>query len=327
MISKQQNKTKVIRFTSALKKISSKIKFRSHMITLLAVYAILIIVSYEFIYPLMRMLAMSMMSPEDIINPTVEWIPKKLSFTNLTVAAKVLKFPLTLINSIWFSGLMAACQTVVSAFTGFAFARFNFRFKKFWFLMMLLSFVIPVPLVLIPRVMMFVNVQQSLGIQMIGTVIPQTLLSAFGQGIYSTILILIFYRFFCLIPITLDEAASIDGASPVQIFFHIAIRMSLSTILVVFLLSMVWNWNETYVTSTFLRNGIQLLPTQLNTFDSTFGTVAGAMSQQGKGGEMRINEAYKMAATLISIAPLLILYTFVQKRFIEGIESAGITGE
>lgn len=327
MIGRQINRLKTSGLGPVWNKFAVKLKYRHQFIIMLAIYTILIIVSYEFLYPLLKMISRSMMSPDDIINPTVDWIPKKLSFKNLEVAARVLKFPKTLFNSIWYTGVLAFCQTVVSALTGFAFARFDFKFKKFWFFMMLLSFIIPVPLVLIPRVMMFINIQQSFGLQMIGTIVPQTLLSALGQGVYSTILILIFYRFFSMIPVTLDEAASIDGASALQIFYHIAIRMSLSTILVVFLLSMVWNWNETYITNTFLRNGVQLLPTQLSAFDSLFDNAVNAAYRQGKEGQMRINEAYKMAATLITIAPLLILYAFVQKKFIEGIESTGITGE
>lgn len=321
------NRNRENKILSSLEQILFKIKHRRFKLTKLAVYAILIIVSYEFIYPLIRMLSMAVMSSQDIINPTVDWIPKKLSFSNLVVAARVLEYPKILFNSVWFSGLLAICQTVVSAITGYAFARYDFKFKKLWFFMMLLSFIIPVPLVLIPRVMMFVSVQTGSGMQMIGTPIPQTMLSLTGQGIYSTILILIFYRFFSMIPLSLYEAAAIDGASSWQVFYHVAVRMSLPTIFMVLLLSMVWNWNETYITNTLLRNGIQLLPTQLSLFDSTFPTVVSSVARQGGKAEMKINEAYKMAATLISIAPLLLLYAFVQKRFIEGIESTGITGE
>ena len=322
-----QDRIAAFRARPSIEKLTLKLRHRRSLISQIVVYVLLIVVSYQFIYPLLRMLAMSVMSQSDIINPTVEWIPRSLSFSNLLVASRVMKVPRTLINSIWFACLLAFCQTLVSTFTGFAFARFEFKFKNFWFFMMLLSFIMPVPLVLIPRVMMFVTIQQNTNMQMIGTVIPQVLLSLFGQGIYSTILIMIFFRFFKMIPLTLDEAASIDGATPFQVFYHIAIRMSLSTILVVFLLSMVWNWNETYVTTTFLRNKIALLPTQLSAFDNIFDSVIQATSQPGQAGDMRINEAYKMSATFISVAPLLILYAFVQKKFIEGIESTGITGE
>ena len=70
---------------------------------------------------------------------------------------------------------------------------------------------------------------------------------------------------------------------------------------------------------------MELLPAKLSVFDSQFEGAANAAT--GSGGNYKINEAYKMAATLISIAPLLVLYGFVQKQFIQGIENTGITGE
>ena len=90
----------------------------------------------------------------------------------------------------------------------------------------------------------------------------------------------------------------------------------------VFLFAFVWNWNETYITGTLLRGNIALLPAKLSMFNSEFDSVVSAA-----GGAFRLNEAYKMAATLLSISPLLIMYAFVQRKFIEGIENTGITGE
>jgi multiple sugar transport system permease protein len=270
------------------------------------------------------MISMSFMSSSDVIDPSVEWLPKHPSVSNLVVAGSVLKLQKTLLNSIWFSGLLAVGQTLVSALTGFALSRYKFKFKNFWFVMILLAFIIPVPLLMIPRLMIFISTQTILGFNLIGTPIPQILMALLGQGVNSTILVLIFYNFFNLIPYSLDEAAMIDGANSLQVFFQIAMKLSASTVLVVFLFSFVWNWNETYITGTLVRNSIELLPARLNMFDSVFQS----MASQGRGqAEFRINEAYKMSATLISIMPMLILYAFVQKQFIQGIENTGITGE
>jgi len=294
----------------------------------LVIYTALILISYQFLYPLLRMLMTALMSQEDIINPTVNWLPKSWSFGNLRTALRVLDLKTTLVNSVLFSGLLAFCQTLVSAMTGYAFARYKFKFKNFWFIMVILTFILPTPIMLIPRTMMAVSVRETFGIQMIGTPFPQMMMSITGQGIYSAILILIFYHFFRLIPRALDEAAAIDGASPFQTFYHIILKLSLSTILVVFLLSFVWNWNETYITNTFIRGQIQLLPPRLAMFDSIFSQYATVSAGSEMNAEQqRINEAYKMSATLISIIPLFVFYLFVQRKLIKGIESAGITGE
>lgn len=288
------------------------------------IYFVLICISFVYLEPIFRMVSMTFMSSTDVIDPSVDWLPKSPSLNNLMAAQTVLDLKKTLFNSIWFSALLATGQTLVSALTGFALSRYQFKFKNVWFIMILLAFIIPVPLLMIPRLMIFISAQNFLGFNLIGTPIPQILMALLGQGVNSTILVLIFYNFFNLIPFSLDEAAMIDGAGPFQVFLKIAMKLSVSTVLVVFLFSFVWNWNETYITGTLVRNSIELLPAKLNIFDSAFKTYAAS----GRGNaEFKINEAYKMSATLISITPLLILYAFVQKQFIQGIENTGITGE
>ena len=289
------------------------------------VYVVLILVSYQFLYPILRMIALSMMSSRDIMNPSVTWIPRSWTFNNLRVAALTLDLSRTLVGSLWFSSLLAICQTFVSAMTGFAFARFEFPGKRFWFVMVLLSFIIPTPVVVIPRVMMFTTLQESWGLQMIGTPIPQIAMTLFGQGVYSAVLILMCYNFTRMIPRSLDEAAAIDGANAFQVFVHVVLRLSLSTILISFLFSFVWNWNEGYLTSTFLRGRVPLLPGRLALFDNLFASYSPTGGSSSP--EYRINEAYKMSGTLIAILPLLVTYLFVQRQFIKGIENAGITGE
>lgn len=289
------------------------------------IYFLLICIGYIYLEPIFQMVSKSLMSPEDIINPSVEWIARHPTITNFKVAAQVLKMPKSLINSILFSAGMAALQTVVAAMAGYALSRYKFKFRNFWFGMILLAFIIPTTLLTIPRLMIFINAQEIIGTQLIGTPIPQLLMAVLGQGVNGTILILIFWNFFNLIPYSLDEAAMIDGAGPFQVFFHIAMKLSVATVLTVFLFAFVWNWNETYQTSTFLGETIDLLPAKLSVFNSQFESAS--TSGIGTNGTYKINEAYKMAATLISIAPLLILYACVQRQFIQGIENTGITGE
>ena len=289
------------------------------------VYVILIAISYVFLYPLLKMMSMTFMSKQDIIDPEVMWVPSKLSFSNLKVAIFVMDIPKALWTTLGFTTVLAVGQTVITALTGYALARFNFRFKKIWFVLILMSFVIPIPIVIIPRIMMFVSIQESTAVQMIGTIYPQLAMTLLGQGVNSAIAILIFYNFFRMIPYSLDEAAMIDGASSFQVFYHIVLKMSAAAIMIVFLFSFVWTWNETYVANTFVRSGIELLSIRLGAFDGIFERMGSSIP--GQAGEARINEAYKMAATFMSMLPLLVLYFVAQKQFIQGIENTGITGE
>ncbi len=295
------------------------------LVTRIVLVAFLVAISYVFLFPLLKMVSMSLMSQADLLNPEVDWIPQNLTLRSYRIAANVLDLGPTLFNSFWFTFTLASAQTTVAALTAFALARYELKFKRFWFFMVLVSFIVPVPMVIIPRIMLFVSVQETTGLKMIGTIWPQLLTALGGQGIYSAILILIFYNFFRLIPRSLDEAARIDGATSLQVFFHVFLRLSAPTLFTVFLFSVVWNWNETYITSTFVRTSLKLVTLQLGVFDSAFERIAGSLPEMSDGA--RINEAYKMAATFIAIAPLMLLYGFVQRRFIRGIEQTGITGE
>lgn len=295
------------------------------IISKIIIYAILISVSYVFIYPLLKMISMTFMDKADIIDPEVLWVPTKMAFSNLRVAFFVMDYPKTFFSTLWFSGLLAALQTIVSSMAGFALARYKFKFKKMWFVMILVAFVVPLPIIIIPRIMMFVAFQEATAIQMIGTVKPQIIMTLFGQGVNSTIAILIFYNFFKMIPYALDEAAQVDGASAIKVFYHIILKMSLAAITIVFLFSFVWVWNETYLASTFARSGINLMSIRLGGFESEFSRLGSQIP--GQAGEARINEAYKMAGTFLGMLPLLILYLIAQKQFIQGIENTGIKGE
>lgn len=290
-----------------------------------ATYFLLTCIGYIYLEPIFQMISKALMSPADVINPSIEWLAKTPTLNNFKIAANVLKMPGSLINSVGFSALLALLQTLVAAMTGYGLSRFRFRGRNFWFVMILLAFILPTALLMIPRLIIFILAQQGTGLQFLGTPIPQVLMAVLGQGVNSTILILICWNFFNLVPYSLDEAAMIDGAGPLQTFYHIAVKLSVSTVLIVFLFAFVWNWNETYQTSTFLGGTMDLLPAKLSVFDSQFEGIANA--GVGSTSNYKINEAYKMAATLISIAPLLVLYGFVQKQFIQGIENTGITGE
>ena len=292
---------------SAVKKINfAKLKRLKavNIIAKAAIYFLLICIGFVFLQPIFEMISKAIMTSKDLIDPSVTWIAKHATLSNFKNAIKTLEMPGSLFNSIWFT-------------TGFALSRYSFKGRNFWYIMLILAFILPIPLLTIPRIMVFTEIESIVGFKVIGTIIPQFLMSLLGQGTYSTMLILIAFNFFNMIPKSLDEAAMIDGAGSFRVFYHIAVRLSISTILVVFLFSFVFNWNETYTTNTMLGDALTLVPAKLALFDN---------GSTGATGNV-VNEANRMAATLISIAPLLALYMVVQKQFIQGIENTGITGE
>lgn len=331
-------------FTQKMKGFFSKIKsgqvdlkeyYRTHKVRIgrfisqAVVYIFLITIAYVFVYPIMKMISISFMSSSDLVNPEVIWLPKTFTFRNYVVSWVLLNGSVSLFNSLMYSTILAVLQTLVSAITGFAFARYEFRGKKILYTILMLSFIIPIPILLITQYNFFssfyTKIQWTGDGKGLNTYASQIIMAFFGQGVNSAILILIFVNFFKMIPTDLYEAGKIDGANPLQLFWHITIKLSFSTIVVVFLFSFVWNWNETYVTSVFVGDGVELFTSQLGKLQSNSSIRVSSGRQEGT--EVTLDEAYRMAATVISIIPLLILYFVGQKSFVEGIEKTGITGE
>lgn len=289
-------------------------KFTDGLIYQIVLYALLIIIGFVYLYPLLHMLSYSLKSLTDLLDPTINILPSSLYLQNFADALLVLEYGPLLLESLTVTLIPAVVQTGVASLIGYGFARFQFPLKKVWFALLLATYIIPPQVTMIPRYVLFFD----LGI--LETVYAIIVPATFGQGIASAIFVLIFYQFYLMVPKALDEAAQLDGASRWTIYVKVAIPLSLPSFLTAFLFSFVWYWNETYLARLFLGNGGETLLIRLLNFVSAYNAVLG-------GGSNVANEAIRMAATLLIIAPLVMAYFILQRLFIEGIDKSGITGE
>lgn len=281
-------------------------------------YTLLILFGFVYVYPMLYMLGYSLMSPSDVTNPMVNYLPTQLYFNNYSEASQVLKFGNTLLQTVYISVLPAMFQTVSCCLAAYGLARFDFHGKKVVFALIILTFIIPTQLTMMPQVLIYSN------LKIIDSVLTFILPAALGQGIKSAVFILIFYQFFKGIPESVVEAAKIDGANSFQIFIKLGLAAAKPAILLSLLLSVVWYYNETVLTSIYIGGSVTTLPIELEKFESTYKALFGDTSTAtGKSA----NEAIYMAGTLLSILPLIVFYFFTQKHFTEGIDKAGITGE
>jgi len=159
---------------------------------------------------------------------------------------------------------------------------------------------------------------------LLGNPLALILPALFGQGYRSAIFILIFYQSFVSFPKALEESARLDGASDLRIFLTIAVPTAIPAFIVSFIFSTVWYWNETFSTVIFLGGGVTTLPMQLSRFAQAYENLypAGTVNIFD-----RLNEAVKMSGTFLNILPLLVMYFFLQRWFVESVEMTGITGE
>ncbi|ANY74166.1 MULTISPECIES: carbohydrate ABC transporter permease [Paenibacillus] len=285
----------------------------------LAVYFLLSLIGFVYLYPLFYMITYSFMNTEDLINPLITYIPSGFYMDNFAKAAEVMDFLNTLWQNVLASFVPAIVQTVSAAVIGYGFARFRIPGKSVLFALVLATFIIPPQITMIPQFLMF----KDLGL--IGSIFSYIIPAAFGQGIKSGLFILIFYQFFRSIPKSLEEAAQIDGAGAYKIFAVICVPMAVPAFIISFLFSMVWYWNETLLAALYLGDKLTTLPLELQNFAVTYQKVfpADPNAQTGRS----LNEAINMAGTFLNIIPLLIVYFFTQRWFVESIERSGITGE
>jgi len=287
----------------------------------IAVYGLLIIIGFIFIYPILYMISTSFMDRNDLLDSSVKWLPSSLYIQNYLDAAKSMDFWKTLGKGVIIAGVPTICNVLVGMIVGYGFARYEFKLKKLFMGILLFSYILPDQVTMIPTYVLY----NKMGI--LGTIWTFVLPALFGNGINAAIFILIFYSFFKQVPKVLMEAAYIDGAGHFKAFFKIAIPSAVPAIITVFLFSFVWYWNESYLTEMYVQ-GLTTksewtnLVIQLKNFDSNF-------NNRATTGDMAtsLNESVRMAATSLSILPLFLMYLVLQRQFIESIDRTGITGE
>lgn len=287
----------------------------------IVVYGLLICIGFVYLYPILYMFSCSFMNRDDLLDSSVKWIPSTLYLQNYIDAAKSMSFWSSLLKGILIAGLPTLCNVLICMLVGYGFARFEFKGKKLLMGLLIFSYILPSQVTMIPTYVLY----NDTGI--LGTIWAFVLPALFGNGLNAPIFILIFYQFFKQVPKVLIEAAQIDGAGYLKSFIRIAIPSAAPAILTVVLFSFVWYWNESYLTELYVQ-GLSTksiwvnLVVQLKNFDASFNTLATTGDTATS-----LNECVRMAATALSILPLLIMYFFLQKHFVESIDRTGITGE
>lgn len=304
-----------------LRKVFLGSKEKKGLLNQLFLYSLLICIGFVYLYPLLYMISKSFMSLEDLLDSSISWIPSKLSFDNYKKAAMSMEYVKTFFQSVLVAGIPTILNVVVCSFVGYGFARFEFKGKKLMLGILIFSFILPPQITMMPTYVLFNNMK------LVGKLESFIIPALFGQGLNAQIFILIFYQFFKLVPKVLIEAAHIDGAGFIKSFFRISVPSAKPAYITVFLFSLVWYWNESYLTQlyvsgVYIKGSLSTLIIKLKQFDANFNAM-----QTVEGVVASNNESIRMAATLLSILPVLIMYFIMQKSFVESIDRTGITGE
>lgn len=291
-------------------------------------YLLIIGLCFVILYPIILQLAIAFRAPTDVNNTTILWIPGEFSIKNFQVAIIALRYVDALKNSLLLSIGVTIFQLIATSLAGYAFARLKFKGSNLLFALALFTIVVPQTVIALPLLRSLTTMS------LIGKPITLFLMAGLGMGIKSGIFIYLFRQFYRGIPIELEEAANIDGANPFQVFYKIMLPNARGAIITVALLSFVWQWNDYYFTTLFVtRSNPNFMTLTTQQVSVLFGLqqalteagVWGLMGQDITKNPLFSSMILNTSGVLVML-PLIVLYFFVQKLFVQGIERSGIVG-
>lgn len=267
-----------------------------------AVYAALVVLSAVFLIPLAWMVTTSFKEQGQVFaNPPV-WLPDPWVWQNYPEAAHRAPLWLWLRNTAIITVAATTGNVLVSSMVGFGFARIRFPGRGPLFMLMLSTMMLPAIVTLIPRFILF----RELGWN--NTFLPMIVPAWFGGGAYNIFLV---RQYYLQLPLDLDEAAKIDGASNWRVWWNILLPLSSPVLVAIGIFSFVNHWNDVIDPLLFLsQENLKTLSLGLRAFISP-------------------NDAswhITMAASMWLVVPMMLVFFVGQRSFIKGVAMSGITG-
>lgn len=265
-------------------------------------YAILILLSIVFIAPFVWMIITSLKTQQEIYRFPPTLIPRELCLENYKLAVTEMPFMRYFMNTAIITILVMVGIVSSSSIVAYSMSKINWRGKKYIFPIIIGTMMIPSQVTMIPLYIIYSK------LHMVGTILPLTLPYFFGGGAYYIFLL---RQFFNTIPNSLLESARIDGAGHFTIFSKIMLPLCKPALTSVAIFAFMFTWSDFMGPLLYLNKQAQYtLSLGLQAFMGVHFVEWGPM----------------MAASLIFTVPVVVLFFFAQKYFIEGITVTGIKG-
>ncbi len=265
-------------------------------------HAFLILFGLTMLYPLLWMVA-SAFKPDELIFREPGLIPTQFNFDHFRDGWHALPDPFGhyLLNS---AVVVAGCligNLLTCSMAAYAFARLEFRGRRLWFAIMLLSIMLPIHVIIVPQYVMFSH------IGWVNTFLPLIVPKLLATDAFFIFLMVQFFRG---IPRELDEAARIDGAGHLRIYTRIMLPLSMPALATTAIFTFIWTWNDFFSQLIYLTSPDKYtVPIALRTFiDATGDSSWGSL----------------FAMSLVSLVPIFFAFLFGQKYLVKGIATTGI---
>ena len=288
---------------------------------------------FVILYPVISMLSKAVMHEMDLYDNTVIWVPKHFTLKNLFFAWQTMEYPKALFNSVLLASSTTLLSTLTCMMAGYSFARFDFPLRKVAFVVVILTILMPPQQIMVPLYLHFQSFDlfglfslfKAEAPNLLNTYWPFLLLSFGGVGIRNGLFVFMFRQYFRSVPWETEESAMVDGASAPRIFFSIMVPGAMTMIATVILFSLVWQWNDTYYTNLFLQD-LETLPKAFSTYQMFVTSGAADLKMGYDTTDPNVIALLNNAGIFLVMVPLIIVYLFTQRYFVEGIERSGIVG-
>ena len=271
-------------------------------------YVVLIVIGLTMLVPFLWMISTSLKEQYDAVKIPPVWIPpvpRWQNYVDIFTEQPMFQFMLNTIKIVFF---VVLGQLFFSSLAAYSFARIRFKGRTVMFFFYIATLMVPGQVTMIPTYLMFAKV--GLVDNHIALILP-AFFSAFG--------VFLLRQFFMSLPKELEEAAWIDGAGPFKTYLSIVMPLSGVAVLTVVIFSIVWHWNDYYLSAMYMSENFPLA-VSLSQIRSGLQMTTG----YGTDANPVVVRNILMAGCLMFIAPILLLYLVLQKWFIRGIETVGI---
>ena len=283
-------------------------------------------ISYVILYPFVAKIFGSFMSPKDLVDVEVKLIPKYPTLDIYKYVIEENRYWEAFTNTFILSFACAVIETFICSVVGYGFAKFKFKGNTAMFMCVMLSMIIPHKTLTLSYTMLFKDFNiwgihfSSSPVNLINTYWPFVILCFGGLFFKNGLYIFMMRQFYKGVPDELEEAAYIDGSGVFKTFIRIIIPLSVPMMITVFVFSFSWQWTDTFYSGLFFTNqGNYLMPDILN-------SIPPSLNDSNFVAQGLYNSCIANTCGLLVIFPLVIIYCFLQRYIIQGIERSGIVG-
>ena len=293
-------------------------------------YLLVFGIAFIILYPLLVKLSVSLMSEADLLDPTVKWIPRQVTLENYKVVIEALHIRASLFNSLFYTIGITILQLLTCTMAAYGLARYPYPGSRILFMLLVFTLVIPPQTYMSALYVQFrfwdpfgliTLIKGSPGVT--NTLTPFVLQALLCQGLRNGLYIFLMRQYFRNLPSELEEAANVDGAGIGKIFFRIILPNSVPILVTVSVLSVVWQWNDSYNNA--------MLASQMDFLSTNVGNIASLLREGTQsadhlaGNSARLSACNNAAAMLMSL-PIVLFFAAVQKSFSENLARTGIVG-